>query len=164
MISIIPWNGIITSAATYTGDCGEEPVTVTWTYDSSTYTLTITGEGEMYNYHSGSLPPWNEVKDMITTVIVEEGITSVGSQTFRKCNNISSVTLPDGLEIIGNNAFSTCKLITELVIPRSVKEIHKYAFANISAIKVIYEGTLDEWSLIGIGVKNESITQNVICE
>lgn len=124
----------------------------------------ITGEGEMYNYHSGSLPPWNEVKDMITTVIVEEGITSVGSQAFRKCNNISSVILPDGLEIIGNNAFSTCKLITELVIPRSVKEIHKYAFANISAIKVIYEGTLDEWSQIGIGVKNESITQNVICE
>ena len=83
---------------------------------------------------------------------------------FRKCNNISSVILPDGVEIIGNNAFSTCKLITELVIPRSVIEIHKYAFANISTIKVLYEGTIDEWNQISIGVKNESITKNVICK
>ena len=31
-------------AATYTGDCGSN---ITWTYDTSTFTLTLTGTGKM---------------------------------------------------------------------------------------------------------------------
>ena len=44
VMSIIP---ITASAATYSGACGDN---LTWTYDSSTYTLIISGTGDMYDY------------------------------------------------------------------------------------------------------------------
>lgn len=124
----------------------------------------VTGFGAMDDYHSAKLPPWNDVKDMITTVVIEAGIESVGSQAFRKCSNIAEVVLPDGLLLIGNNAFSSCKLISNIVMPETIKEIHKYAFSGISTIEVQYVGSCEAWNEIAIGVKNESILANVIFE
>ena len=55
------------------GKCGDN---LTWRYDKTTQTLTISGTGEMYNYNK---TPWDyEYSSSIIKVVIEFGVTSIG--------------------------------------------------------------------------------------
>ena len=61
--------------------------------------------------------PWYSSLSSIKTVIVEEGITKIGTYTFNDAVNLTSITLPNSLDSIGDRAFSGCdslKVITSL--------------------------------------------------
>ena len=120
VMSIIP---ITASAETKSGTCGEN---ATWTYDSSTYTLTISGTGEMYDYFWNS--PWENFKNGIKTIIISDGITVVTSEAFCDCIQLTSVTLPDSLKSIERSAFANSKKLTNINIPESVTFIGDSAF------------------------------------
>ena len=121
IISIIP---ITASAATYSGACGDN---ATWTYDSSTYTLTISGTGDMYDYKSNNRP-WESYEDKIKTVVIDKGVTTIGAYAFYHCGKLVSVTLPDGITSIGEYAFKECKKLKDINIPNSVKVINAHTF------------------------------------
>ena len=69
--------------------------------------LTVSGSGTI---SSVSIPGGT---DMVTSIVVEEGITGLGSGVFRDLGNLSSVTLPASLTEIGSNAFYGCKALTD---------------------------------------------------
>ena len=121
IISIIP---ITASAATYSGTCGDN---LTWTYDSSTYTLTISGTGDMYDYKSNNRP-WESYEDKIKTVVINDGVTTIGDFAFYYCTNLKSVTIPNGMSMINDSAFYACESLTSIIIPDSVTTISDYAF------------------------------------
>ena len=78
-------------AETKTYQCGEN---CTATLDDSGV-LRVSGTGEMYDYDSQTrfeTPLYNDRKD-IKSIIVEEGITSVGHYTFYDCMNIEQIEL-----------------------------------------------------------------------
>ncbi|MEE1016373.1 MAG: leucine-rich repeat protein [Ruminococcus sp.] len=86
-----------------TGDC-------TWTLDSNGV-LTISGNGEMddfsYKYNSQydssiTTAPWGA---SIKSVVIENGVTSIGKYAFYGCKGLTSVTIPDGVTSIGSGAF-----------------------------------------------------------
>ena len=56
----------------------------TWNYDADTYTLTISGSGNMANYTEDNLPPWYKYKDYIYYIKVDENVTSLGDYAFYK--------------------------------------------------------------------------------
>ncbi|MBQ3618681.1 MAG: hypothetical protein II939_11070, partial [Bacteroidales bacterium] len=62
------------------GTCGDN---ATWTYDEATKTLTISGTGAMSDYPSDN-QPWSSIQD-IQTVIIGNGITTIGENAFYKC-------------------------------------------------------------------------------
>ena len=70
--------------------------------------LTISGNGAMSNFSSKSTGEWLPQKDLITTVVVEEGVTTVGNYAFYGCSNLTSVCLPESLTTIGTYAFNGC--------------------------------------------------------
>lgn len=70
--------------------CGEN---VTWCFEMESGILTISGSGEMENYEAEQAP-WYPMREKITAVVVEEGVTSVGDYAFYNCPNLTSVTLP----------------------------------------------------------------------
>lgn len=70
-------------------------------YDNSTKILTISGNGSMYNNPSN----WEQYRNDIQTVIIEEGVTSIGTDAFRSCSNLTSITIPNSVTSIGNSAF-----------------------------------------------------------
>ena len=78
VISIIP---ITVYAETPTsGDCGYN---LMWTFDESTGTLTIFGTGEMYNdEHQYCSMSWDAHIDSIESVIISEGVTTIGKSAF----------------------------------------------------------------------------------
>ena len=97
------------------GSCGGN---VTWTVTDDD-TLTISGTGAMVN--SGS--SWGGYSELITSVVVEEGVTSICDSAFKDCKKLTTVTLPAGLTSIGASAFEGCYSLTGIVIPDSVTSI-----------------------------------------
>ena len=131
------------------GTCGTN---ATWNLDESTGVLTIIGTGEMSNYTSSEKAPWYGNRSNIKSVIILNGITSIGDYAFYLITT-NSVTIPSSVTSIGIYAFRGTR-IQSITIPSSVTSIGEYAFQMCSNLRlVILEGdqpTLGRYSF-GIG-------------
>ena len=107
------------------GNCGNG---VNWTFESATDTLTITGEGMMSDYGRYKPSPWNEQRQLVRNIIVEEGVTHIGDYAFYNHSNLTDVSLPDGLLSIGGFSFQGCSLLENGEIPDTVTDINEGAF------------------------------------
>jgi hypothetical protein len=98
-------------------------------------TLVIVGKGDMpdvdykaiwrfYDFHS------KIGAENITTIIVEEGITSIGNSDFEEFRNLERVFLPKGLKSIGNRAFWNCFTLSQVSLPDGLERIGAYAFGS----------------------------------
>ena len=45
---------------------------------------------------------------MIKSVIINNGITSIGEEAFRDCSSLTSITIPNSVTSIGSEAFYEC--------------------------------------------------------
>ncbi len=109
------------------GSCGEN---VRWSYNGSTYSLSIFGIGPMENYKSEFYVPWRSVQGYITSVSIGNGVTSIGDHTFDCCNGLTNITIPNSVTSIGDFAFKDCTNLTNVTIPNSVTSIGDGTFQN----------------------------------
>lgn len=120
-------------AATYSGTLYGN--TITWTLDSDTGVLEISGTGKIGSiYGSGS---WNAQKEYIKIVKIGNGITGIGDNAFYYCSNLTSITIPDTVTSIGDYAFYYCSNLTSIIIPDSVTSIGDDVFGGCSSLKSI---------------------------
>lgn len=143
------------------GTCGEN---VAWSYDPSSFTLTITGTGVMdyfINSQSGDSKetPWESFKTSIVHVDIQSGVTHVGACSFRYCTAmkkatlgssvidigerafygcraLNDVSLPSGMEVLGQSAFSGCSSLAEIQFPDNLSEIGEDAFYRTALTSV----------------------------
>ena len=115
-----------------TGICG---VDVAWALED-TGTLTIYGRGEMfdYAYQSG---PFYDLRDSITSVVVENGVNGIGAYSFCECAKIQKIALPESVTSIGDAAFADCFELTDINIPTAVTRVEKWVFQRCSKLKEI---------------------------
>jgi len=106
--------------------CSESNVTATL----SNEVLTIRGFGAMKNYGNGTLPPWHLSETIISTVVVENGITEIGDYAFIDCIGLVDVAIPNSVVYVGNHAFANCIKLPAVTIPNSVIIIGCKAFSN----------------------------------
>ena len=90
--------------------------------------LTITGTGEMQDWHWSKPSPWLEDKS-VKQIIIGDGVTTIGDYAFWSCPSLTSVTIGNSVTTIGDNAFSDCRSLTSVTIPNSVRTIVKGAFS-----------------------------------
>ena len=122
------------SAETYNGTCGAQGNNLTWSLDTETGVITISGTGAMADYSAGSTP-WFEYRDYsITSAVISNGITRIGNGAFWSCWKLTSVTIPNSVTSIGSDAFSFCSGLTSVTIPNSVTSIGEYAFSGCSSL------------------------------
>jgi len=100
-------------------DTDEEGV-ITWTFCDGT--LTISGNGNM-PAGNDYVMPWGNYKTWVTSVIIENGITSVSPFAFSNYSRLSSIVIPESVTSIGESAFSNCERLTSVNIPRRVTSI-----------------------------------------
>ena len=115
----------------FSGTCGEN---LTWTFDKNG-TLTISGSGKMDNWdyensnENTNIAPWNAYKDQIQSVIIKDGVTTIGENAFT-WTALQRVTLPEGLARIEDSAFSFCYALKEINLPDSLTYIGEHAFSE----------------------------------
>ena len=120
----------VLSASVKTGFCGDS---VEWSLSGGV--LTISGSGQMQNFHKGKRP-W---RGTIKSVIIEEGVTSIGSRAFEYYSRLREISIPSSVKTIGDSAFVNCVSLKKIVIPNSVTSIGKTCFArcyNLSSISL----------------------------
>ena len=143
------------------GTCGDD---LTWTLDD-TGTLTISGTGKM---HSFAWSPWDDYKDSIKTIIIKDGVTSIGSRAFCEFKSLTSITLPDSITHIGSLAFFLCESLTDIDIPNGVISIGSDAFAGCEKLvlneygNAYYLGNKVNPYVVLLDVMNEKIASCTI--
>ena len=119
---------MLCSLGAWADDSGSCGTNVTYSYVESTHTLTISGSGAMADYEYSSQLPWRSYANAITTVVIEDGVTSIGNYAFSGCSGLTSVEIPTNVTSIGDNAFSGCTGLISVTIPASVTSIGVGAF------------------------------------
>ena len=109
------------------GNCGasnDETNTVTWSFDRTTGTLTISGKGAMANLNNSTETenisdgagagtyPWANLRDSITNIVIGDGVTSIGSKAFIAYTNVTSVSIGKDVSKIGVGALSQLSACT----------------------------------------------------
>lgn len=64
----------------------------------------------------------------LVSCVLENGITTVGTEAFRYCYSLSDISLPDTITTIKTLAFETCRSLLKVTIPSAVTSIEDYAF------------------------------------
>ena len=131
-------NGIVlySSNIVASGTCGAEGNNgdnLTWILDDEGV-LTISGTGAMASWENDS--PWHENQD-IKSVMIEDGVTSIGHKAFFRCSGLANITFPNSVKSIGVNAFYGCSGLTSIKIPNSVTSIRSSAFSGCSGLTSI---------------------------
>lgn len=101
-------------------------------------TLSISGTGAMPNYTEGNTAPWFDATAAINRIVVEEGVTSVGSLAFYGCSAAVRVSLPSTVTAIGDCAFKNCTSMTYVNLPEGLEYIGQAAFENCAALNGIF--------------------------
>ncbi len=107
------------------GECGSN---LSWELNDQGV-LSIRGEGNMSKWSSATSPFYTN-KSSITSVIIEEGVTSIGDYAFYGCDSITRIDLPDGLTTIGSYAFDGCSALDSLDFPSSVQSFGSHVFSG----------------------------------
>ena len=93
----------------------------------SNLTLTIKGSGEMTDFSSGGAP-WYTNRTNITSIVITDGITHVGTYAFQGCTYLQNVTVPTSVTSFGARAFMDC--------------------TTSSTRRIYYKGTPNQWANI----------------
>ena len=122
----------ITQAAIFDGPCGDN---LTWSLNTQDSTLTITGSGEMTNWHGDpDFAPWYDYKSYIKYVSLPDGVTSIGDWAFRDCSGLTSIEIPNSVTGIGSDAFDGCSGLTSVTIGNRVTSIGNTAFSYCTGL------------------------------
>ena len=125
----------VLSVSVYAGTCGSN---LTWTLDDEG-TLTISGTGDMWDYTDiDNRLPWRNSN--VKHVVIESGVTSIGTYAFYFCKSLTSIEIPDSVTSIGEGAFRNYSRLTSIVIPDSVTSIGGDAFMNCTGLTSVVIG------------------------
>ena len=119
------------------GECGAQGNNLTWTIDCN-YVLTITGEGAMADYMGSSYVPWSNYSNVIREAVVGSGVTSLSEySTFENCTALESVILPEGITSLGGYTFNNCTSLKGIDLPSTLTSLGSYCFGDCNAIDSI---------------------------
>ncbi|MBQ6018379.1 MAG: leucine-rich repeat protein [Clostridiales bacterium] len=133
LVSALIFGGITVSADTVAeGECGTN---ATWTLDSDG-TLTISGTGDMDNFGYQSAP-WFSTSTVIKKIVVGDGITYIGQNSFSSLESVTSVTIGSGVKSIGDYAFKYNTSLTSVYIPAGVETMGYGVFGDCSVLTTV---------------------------
>lgn len=173
--------GVMASAEIlYSGNCGEN---IAWTF-SDEYVLNISGTDKIPDFSSGwdGSSAWKPYRGDTKSIVLEDGIESIGkfsfcnspnllvvtiphsvseigARSFLSCKSLSTITLPKNLSTISNGLFYACKSLSSIRMHNNIKTIEVDAFGQCDSLKTVYfYGTPEEWNAIDINPEgNEAL-------
>lgn len=114
--------------------CGSN---LTWSFESSTGTLSIVGTSKMDDYDSENPAPWDSFKTEISKISIAEGATSIGSYAFCGCTGITEIDLPRSVTTFGVHSFDGCTNLQRFSSPGAIRTVPGYAFYNCVSLNEV---------------------------
>ena len=167
------------------GLCGDD---LGWSLDSSGR-LCVFGTGPMWDYEwtgqERTNAPWVDHLEQIRSLVLEEGVSTIGNEAFDGCTNLTEAQLPESLLTIGEYAFQSCGL-TEINLPSRLVRTGNYAFYDCSALasvgipagiekisngcfykcgalqEIRFDGTMAQWKDLTIESYNQAVYEALI--
>ncbi len=127
------------SPVTDTGSCGPN---VTYTYYDATPgdntpsgVLTLTGVGPTNDYKvsygtTNSIFTKKEYRDQVAKIVIQTGVTTIGTALFYRLPNCSEVIIPEGVTTIGEWAFAHMESLRKIALPSTLLNVRHYAFLD----------------------------------
>ena len=110
------------------GSCGEN---ATWNfYNDGRFVVSGSGKAEKSDEYSS-------IKNDVTTVIFEDGITEIGNWFCQNFESVVNVLVADTVDIIGARSFAMCYSLENIVLPNNMSMIGDYAFWQCSNLRSI---------------------------
>ena len=139
---------------------------IKWTISKSTGSdkydvLTLSGSGAMEK-KSVSEYPWYKYRDILKTIIIEDGVTTIGNNAFMDYTGITTLSIGSGVKTIGTCAFAGLPNVKNLVSPDNVSSIGIGAFKDNTGITTLSIGsgvkTIDKEAFMGL----KNLTSDII--
>ena len=127
-------NDLVIANANYvpTGVSGTIGNNLTWSITGNT--LTISGTGSMPDFTVDKVAPWDNYSKFITNIVISDGITTIGDNSFFLFTGVKNIKLPSTVTKIGTYAFGGCTSLTGIKIPNAVKSIGDFAFYGCQSL------------------------------
>ncbi len=143
LLSILPMGMVSAREAVVSGTCEDG---LTWELDMDTNELVISGNGPMKDYQNETTP-WHEYSDSITSVLISDGVTSIGKSAFWGMSDLTYVEISGTVQVIKSSAFSECERLCTLILNEGLKTIGWSAFYNTdlhavyipASVEVVYD-------------------------
>jgi len=136
----------------------------TWTLTADGV-LTVSPSGQLYNGKcnmknywkvGGELVlPWSDYAELITKVVVEEGVNAIGQMAFYALPNLKEIVLASTVEEVRNYAFKNCTALTtaDLTSITNFCEGCFYGCANLTDVTFGGYFALGDWAFSKTPVK-----------
>ena len=115
-------------------------------YDDGSFVVSGTGAMADYSTSTSKSAPWNQDGNIskITSIEVQNGVTTIGKYAFRNCTTVTSITLSESVASILNAAFYGCNNENLVVdIKGTVTNAASLCFSNVVGTIYVYDaGTL----------------------
>ena len=111
---------------------------ITWNFDEVTGTLTLSGSGEMYNLSPGEGAEWHAYYHKVKKIVINEGISSIGTNAFYGLEEAESIKIPHSVKTIYSGALQGCESIEEVHLPNNLTNIGTNAFFLMGSCKGFY--------------------------
>ena len=111
----------------------------------------MNGETNLKNYWkvNGKLTlPWSEYAEMITTVVIEDGIHDIGQMAFYELPNLTEVQLPSTIVEIRGYAFKNCAKLTTINLENVdfIREGAFYGCAALENVSFLNGVVIEDWA------------------
>ena len=112
--------------------------------------------------------PWHDKRDDIITVVIADGITNIGDNTFRNCKNLRSLSIPGSITRIGNGSFLGCKNLRGYIrISNGLTHIGKEAFFmcdNLWEITIPNSMTKINGNVFNYNIRKINLSRDLVLE
>ena len=102
----------------------------------------LTGSGDTYDFGDGFMHTDVSKSPLycnqtVDTIIISDGITSVGNNMFYNVENLKNLSIPNSITSIGESAFVHCRALETLQLPNSLKTIGLWAFGHCETLQSV---------------------------
>lgn len=122
-------------AESNSGFCG---LNVSWTFNKDSGELVLSGSGSTYDYDPiafSEYASWYSQRNLIKSIVIEEGVTQIGAYTFCELPNVESITFPNSMRTLLGSSFSDCPLIKNISLGNKITSISASTFAGTTFYK-----------------------------
>jgi hypothetical protein len=99
--------------------------------------FTYSDSTDSTSYDNPLMPTSRVSGKTLTSVVIGNGVTSLGLDCFYACQSLMSITIPSNVTILGENSFNSCTGLTSIIMHDGITSLGSNCFNNCTSLTSI---------------------------